>query len=72
MSLPAGTYFRFKYKGGYDFGFVAENPTGSYFLIEESRIPYGSVVHKAVWKPGDNLESRGTYINKKKESVSNG
>ena len=50
--LPAGTYFRFRYKGHWDYGRIEPNGT-SYMLLDESQT-VGQHVVTCVWR-GDVL-----------------
>ena len=61
--IPNGAYFRFRYRGQYDYGKVKGH---LYSLLLHDDIPVGSQVHNAVWKGHNRLESRGTYTHKGK------
>jgi len=59
ITLPVGTYFRFRYHGRWDYGQVQPGQA-TWQLMGEDQIPLGTEVHECVWV-GPNrqtLESR--------------
>ena len=58
--LPAGTYFRFRHMGTWDYGCVSKNRV-TYTLLSEDQVPVKAIVHDCVWTGARRsvLESRG-------------
>lgn len=61
--LSVGDYFRFRYRGQFDYGLVMQyEGEKQYTLLPWTSIPKGATVHNAVWVDGDTLQSRGVFV----------
>lgn len=63
ITLPPGTYFKFRYRGRWDYGLVMPNQF-HWQLLAEEQVPSGTTVHVCVWvgPQRNRLESRKTEV----------